>query len=342
MSQLPSKPRILLTNDDGPPDPKESPYILGLYRYLTQYLEIINSHRQGWDVKVVLPSTQKSWIGKAYHIKEITTGNYFYPKEDGSGEISSQSRPLRDGELDEWILLDGTPATCANVALHNLYPDQIDLVISGPNLGRNTSSAFALSSGTIGAAMSSSLSKKRAIALSYGTVVHPTPQTFFEPAHDLGCRIINYLWNNWGKDECGLRDGEVDLYSVNIPLVPQILADGGLKICWTTMWRNSYGRLFKNVAGTSDNTVQVAGPDAVGDSQTQASGPGKQSSDLLFMWSPEMKGLITPSADSLPVGSDGWALHHGWVSVTPLRASFGEPEAQEAANAENVLWKMKL
>jgi hypothetical protein len=81
---------------------------------------------KGWDVKVVLPNAQKSWIGrfispkhrcaskpirlftphhyfsrtgKAYHIKELTKGYYFYPKEDGSGEIAVRSRPLQDGEL---------------------------------------------------------------------------------------------------------------------------------------------------------------------------------------------------------------------------------------------------
>jgi tubulin---tyrosine ligase len=71
----------------------------------------------GWDVKVVLPSSQKSWIGrlslyikiqvrncspcigKAYHIKEIVKGNYFYPKGDGNGELTSSSRPLKNGEL---------------------------------------------------------------------------------------------------------------------------------------------------------------------------------------------------------------------------------------------------
>jgi hypothetical protein len=37
--------------------------------------------------------------GKAYHIKEITKGSYFYPKEDGQGEISTLARPLKDGEL---------------------------------------------------------------------------------------------------------------------------------------------------------------------------------------------------------------------------------------------------
>ncbi|KDR85012.1 hypothetical protein GALMADRAFT_233573 [Galerina marginata CBS 339.88] len=333
-----AKPRVLLTNDDGPPDPKESPYILGLYRHLTQHL--------GWDVKVVLPSSQKSWIGKAYHIKEITKGNYFYPKEDGTGEISLISRPLNHGELAEWILLDGTPATCANIALHNLFKDGIDLVISGPNLGRNTSSAFALSSGTIGAAMSASLSKKRSIAISYGTVVHPTPTSYFEPAHELGCRIINHLWNNWGEDECGLRQGEVDLYSINIPLIETILSEEGLKICWTRMWRNSYGRLFKNISETksNDRAVVAPGPDPLTDRQTPAYGPGpddEKTGDLLFKWGPEMVGLITPSFDSLPVGSDGWALHQGWVSVTPLRASFGEPDTREM-ETEALVWKMKL
>ncbi|TFK41135.1 survival protein sure-like phosphatase/nucleotidase [Crucibulum laeve] len=334
-----SKPRVLLTNDDGPPDPKESPYVLGLYRHLTEKL--------GWDVKVVLPSTQKSWIGKAYHIKEVTKGSYFYPKEDGQGDISTRSRPLRERELAEWILLDGTPATCTNVALHNLFHGQIDLVISGPNLGRNTSSAFALSSGTIGAALSGSLSGVRSIAISYGTVVHPTPSTYFDPAHHLGTQIIQHLWAEWGKDEGGSRDGEIDLYSVNIPLIEEILSEEGLKVCWTKMWRNSYGRLFKNISHChtrAPKDVKAAGPDAISDSPTvKVSGPEPEEvGDLLFKWSPEMRGLITPSLDSLPVGSDGWAIHKGWVSVTPLRACFGEPFAHEHVEVEERVWKMKL
>ncbi|EAU93004.2 cytoplasm protein [Coprinopsis cinerea okayama7 len=303
-----SVPTILLTNDDGPPHPKESPYVLGLYRHLTE--------RLGWNVKVVLPSSQKSWIGR-----------YFYPREDGNGEQSPKSRPLKPGELAEWILLDGTPATCANVALHNLYPGQIDLVVSGPNLGRNTSAAFALSSGTIGAALSSSLSKVRSIALSYGTVVHPTPTTYFEPAHRIGCRIIQHLWHNWGSDDCGLRNGEVDLYSVNIPLIEDILSEEGLKVYWTTMWRNSYGRLFKDVSSRRKSidgaTVNPAGPDAATSPQTAVKPIDEEG--LLFKWAPEMRGLIQPLSDELPVGSDAYAIHTGSISVTALRACFAEP-----------------
>ncbi|KAK0198440.1 hypothetical protein F5146DRAFT_1019650 [Armillaria mellea] len=51
----PKAPTVLLTNDDGPPNPRDSPYVFGLYQHLTQTL--------GWNVKVVLPSSQKSWIG---------------------------------------------------------------------------------------------------------------------------------------------------------------------------------------------------------------------------------------------------------------------------------------
>ncbi|KAF9015184.1 survival protein sure-like phosphatase/nucleotidase [Cyathus striatus] len=269
-------PTVLLTNDDGPPHPIESPYVLGLYRHLVDQL--------GWNVKVVLPSAQKSWIGKAYHIKEVTKGSYFYPRHDGQGETSS--RPGLSN-LAEWILLDGTPATCTNVALHNLYHGQIDLVISGPNLGRNTSSAFALSSGTIGAALSGSLSKVRSIAISYGTMVHPTPTEYFDPAHILGTKVIKHLWDNWGVDD-------------------------------------------------------TVGPDAVEQKPTNlALLPDNSAGDLLFKWAPEMKGLITPSSSSLPEGSDGWAIHKGYVSVTPLRASFGEPTSQ-VVDAENRLWKLKL
>ncbi|KAF8626537.1 hypothetical protein AX15_004840 [Amanita polypyramis BW_CC] len=329
---------VLLTNDDGPPNPHESPYVLGLYQHLTKDL--------GWNVRVVLPSTQKSWIGKAYYIKQTVKGWYFYPRVDGQGETSAHSRPLKDGEIAEWILLDGTPATCANVALHNLYPGQIDLVISGPNLGRNTSAAFALSSGTIGAALSSSLSRTRSIALSYGTVMHPTPTEFFKPAHVLSCRIICHLWNNWGKDEGSLRNGEVDLYNVNMPMVEGLLSEGGLKICWTSIWRNSYGRLFKDVSHSGDKGTSVNRPARAANTLDSGGPPAplhhldsNESQDLLFRFSPDMPELIHPAISDLPSGSDGWAIHHGWVSVTPLRASFAEPSSLYTQSSDRI-WKL--
>ena len=34
---------------------------------------------------------------------------------------------------------------------------------------------------------------------------------------------------------------------------------------------------------------------------------------------------MNPPIDSLPHGSDAWAVHHAKASVTPLRTSFAEP-----------------
>ena len=202
--------------------------------------------------------------------------------------------------------------------------------------------AFALSSGTIGAAMSSSLSKMRSVALSYGTMVYPTPKAYFDPAHNQGCRIINHLWNNWGEDECGLRDGEVDLYSVNIPLIEPILGVDGLKVCWTKLFRSSYGQLFKHVSGSIGEPIAGDGPDPL-IGQTPTSDPEEAAiGSLLFKWSPAMEELISPPLDSLIVGSDTWALHQGLICVTPLRASFGEPPSHEVINEEDILWKVRL
>lgn len=336
-------PRVLLVNDDGPPGP-QSPYIYGLYRHLTTNLR--------WDVKVVVPSSQKSWVGKAFHIKEITKGRYYYPREpDGMGEVSSASRPLNEGEVAEWVLLDGTPATCTNIALHNLYPGTIDLVVSGPNLGRNSSAAFAMSSGTIGAAMSSALSQIRSVAISYGTVLHPTPNELFEPADILSGRIIQYLWNNWGKDVGGLRNGEIDMYNVNVPMIMELLKPEGIDVHWTHMWRNSYGQLFKAVsapdAASTAGDVPNKGPDVAGQHPARQSEPGgdvskDEPATLVFKFSPDIQPLITPSFGSLPVGSDGWAIAKGHASITPLRACFAHVDHDPAATGTESLRILKL
>jgi tubulin--tyrosine ligase len=174
---------------------------------------------------------------------------------------------------------------------------------------------------------------------------------FFEPAHALGCRIAQHLWNNWGEDKAGLRNGEVDLYNINIPLVEGLLSEQGLEICWTTMWRNSYGRLFKKEYGPDlpepKETIRSAGPDSLIDNSmtTQDDSPvtaQNRSTELMFKFAPDMAGLITPTFSTLPVGSDAWAIHQGWASVTPLRAGFGEPPTPDIDRIEDRLWRLKL
>lgn len=62
--------RVLLTNDDGRPSPKtgHSPFIYPFARGLVEQL--------GWDVRVVVPDSQKSWVGKSYLIGDKVTGQY--------------------------------------------------------------------------------------------------------------------------------------------------------------------------------------------------------------------------------------------------------------------------
>lgn len=96
-------PRVLITNDDGPPESGHSPFVYPFAEALAR--------STGWEVKVVVPSAQRSWVSKAYLIASETTGQYYYPKgPDGTqGERTALPRPLKEGEHVEWVLLDGTP-----------------------------------------------------------------------------------------------------------------------------------------------------------------------------------------------------------------------------------------
>lgn len=200
--------------------------------------------------------------------------------------------------------------------------------------------AFALSSGTIGAAMSASLSRKRAIALSYGTFLYPTPVSLHGPAHRLAGVIITQLWNNWGEDPEGIRgDGTVDLYNVNIPMVEKLLSREGLGITWSTMWRNSYGRLFSQQrsavpSAANNQVIPAVGPDSLdvnlssGDVKETSSKVPSASSPLVFKFAPDMQHLVKPQISSLPENTDAWAVHNDLATVTPLRASFAEPPAE--------------
>ncbi|WVR07178.1 5'/3'-nucleotidase SurE [Kwoniella sp. DSM 27419] len=250
------RPVVLLTNDDGPPC-ASSPNIFAFCKLLQS--------RLGWDVRVVIPDCQKSWVGKAYAISDIISASYFYPLEpDGlKGEVTTTPRPLKEGETMEWVMLSSTPASCTNIALHNLYPGEIDMVISGPNHGRNSSTAFALSSGTLGAALAGALSVPvpgpstgapslhkdhiPCIAVSYGVVTRPVTDHINEMATSAAVDVCERLYDDWGYDhDPNLGRHLVQIYSVNIPLVAEALEDANRKTVWTNMWRNSYGGLFKS------------------------------------------------------------------------------------------------
>jgi len=125
----------------------------------------------------------------------------------------------------------------------------------------------------------------------------------------------------------------------------KLLSDEGLQIVWTTMWRNSYGRLFKAVSSSANEALLAASPDSAniptGALQLGTESTPESVSHLVFKFVPDIGGLVTPSPASVPVGSDGWAILNGHVSVTPLRASFAEPLIGPEGDGERT-WKIKL
>lgn len=173
-----------------------------------------------------------------------------------------------------------------------------------------------MSSGTIGAALSSTLSGVRSIALSFGTMSERILTTFHDPAFKLSTQIINHLLSNWQSYGTGV------LYSVNIPMIERLLHDDGLKVYWTSVWKSSYKRLFKEVPGS----LQYGG----------------EEENLVFKFQPDLTGLL--SQTSAPEGSDSWALEQGAASVTPLLTSFAElPESERSFPClQDREWKYKL
>jgi len=125
---------ILITNDDG----IDSPTLLPLARALG---------RVG-SVRIVVPSTERSWIAKAITRFEVV--DVHATERDGV--------PLQ--------AVSGTPADCVSLGVHTLFPDPPDLVVSGINLGLNFGLAFLLSSGTVGGALEACIAGIPAIAFS--------------------------------------------------------------------------------------------------------------------------------------------------------------------------------
>ncbi|KAG8219839.1 sure-like protein [Butyriboletus roseoflavus] len=371
----PSSPRVLLVVGVLPYPPHQTTHPPAIRTtmarqvesHLTSLVFIITSPTIS-DKHIISPklpeadiSIQESQASSSRHVSGFAT----HRSLDGvEGETSDTPRQLKEHEIAEWILLDGvrspvilscnhqltsrndlkTPATCTNVALHNLYPGEIDLVvcacppylsrltinpdqISGPNFGRNTSAALSLSSGTIGAAMSAALSRTRAIAISYGNVLRPTPLSLHEPALNLSVRIVEYLWTNWGKDPDGIRDGDVDLYNVNLPMIHKLADPEGLQVYWTRIWRNSYGRLFKRVPTVQGTQREIVPDDPDPLTGLISAGSAAQADVYLaFKFAPDIEPLVNPDLSVVPVGTDGWAFGMGHASITPMRSGFAEAD----------------
>lgn len=250
-------PWILVTNDDGIDSPALPPLLEALGGLA--------------PVCAIVPSREYSWSSK--------TMSRF-------GRLE-----LRRCTADLYAL-DGSPADCASIGVHNLRPEPPRLVVSGVNIGINAGLAFLLSSGTVGAALEASLSGVPAVAFS--AQLQPEEYDRWRARRDLA--TLAQTWTRAADIALDIS-GEIlarglpsgaQLVSVNLPpgadrQTPRVL---------TGVTETSYGAFFR-LAGDGRYEHEYSGL-----RRTQASG-----------------------------GGDLEALDGGRVAITPLRFQLDVPPA---------------
>ncbi len=202
---------ILLTNDDG----IDSPMLVPLARQLG---------RLG-TVRVVVPETERSWIGKAITRFEVVRA---YATE-------------REGIAMHAV--SGTPADCVSLGVHTLFDGPPDLVVSGTNLGLNFGLAFLLSSGTVGGTLEGWIAGIPAIAFSMAIPNDAFGLTGARRLAALGARPQTAAAVAVDITDAILRAGypaDIDCFSVNMPAdvgpeTPRVIA---------RVTRSRYGPLF--------------------------------------------------------------------------------------------------
>jgi 5'-nucleotidase len=166
--------RILISNDDG----IYSPGIAALAKAAARF----------GDVRIVAPNVEQSSMSHA-----ITS-----------------SRPLRFqrihiGEFDAYSV-NGTPADCVALGMHRW--GQVDLVLSGINLGLNLGNSL-WHSGTLAAAKQAALLASRGIAFS--TNVSDNREPDFAGLEPYVTRVLDLL----------IRRKTLPLVNVNLPEKPK-------------------------------------------------------------------------------------------------------------------------
>jgi tubulin--tyrosine ligase len=242
-------------------------------------------------------------------IGQTVKPTYFRPGTLHQDDGTTHSRPLPAGSKgqEEWILVDGTPASCVQIGLYHFFSDKgpIDLVVSGPNYGRNSTAVFSLSSGTLGGALEAAVCQKKAIAVSYAFFSRNHDPEIIAGASRQSVKLIEYLYNNWGKD--------VDLYSVNVPLVENV---DSRKIMWTNMLQNYWGpkSCFEEVEDEETDPAQEeeAIREQEGASNSGAEQNVSRHKHKHFKWSPRFTDVHKSVEESEP-GNDGWAVKEGFT-----------------------------
>ena len=155
-----SKPKILITNDDGIFAP-------GIYALWEAMQEV-------GQTTVVAPDTEQSAVGHAITLSD----------------------PLRVEGIHrtggfEGFAVSGTPADCAKIAIRSLMDKKPDVLVSGINLGANLGNNI-IYSGTVSAATEGTMLGIPSVAIS----INSFNSDEFRGAKETAIKVVHYLINN--------------------------------------------------------------------------------------------------------------------------------------------------
>lgn len=194
---------ILLTNDDG----IYAPGLAALEQELRRLGEVV----------VVAPSTEQSGVGHS-----ITYLTPLIVKEVCRNQGG-------DGDQHRGWAVDGSPADCVKIGVHQFCPRMPDLVVSGINSGLNAGINI-LYSGTVAAAIEGAFFGVTSVAVSLEFSEHAP----FGKAARLATAILSQVLDK--------KRSEPQLYNLNIPLA----ALEGTPEVWTVpMNVTRYGDRFE-------------------------------------------------------------------------------------------------
>ena len=180
------KPLILLTNDDGITSP-------GL-------LAAVKAAVTLGDVLIVAPKTQQTGAGRSF-VK--LTDRQIY-----------QHALSLDQEILSAYSINGTPAQAVRVALLDLAPRPVDLVISGINFGENIGTGITVS-GTVGAALEAASANIPALAVSLKLPI----EYHYDFSDDIDFETATYFTGLFARKALNLSSfpTDVDLLKIDIP-----------------------------------------------------------------------------------------------------------------------------
>ena len=139
--------------------------------------------------------------------------------KSGGGHSLTLHKPIfvRELEIHGFLvkIINGTPVDAIHVA-RSILGVRPDLVVSGVNIGENTSAQNILYSGTVEAAIEAGLFGYPAIAFSADV---STDEEFMDPAYSRLVRKVVMAASRYVLEE-GWFDG-VDTVSINIPKTPK-------------------------------------------------------------------------------------------------------------------------